>query len=78
MKREIIWEKEGTQIKREIEVCVDCGGDMFYVGSAGCSHNDEYTYFIQCKQCKKVNIGDTYFRTNDYEDLSQYGWKKLP
>ncbi len=31
-----------------------CGGEIREVGNAGCTHDDDRTYFFQCKICKDV------------------------
>ena len=66
------WKNEKHTITIKAFVC-PCGGNIVDIGSAGCSHNDDYTYFGQCIKCKNVFSKDNgSFRGDDMELL---GWK---
>ncbi len=73
------WKNRKSVVTIDTPFCDECEGEMKYVGSAGCSHNDEFTYFIQCESCKKVET--TYSIPDSMRDihknLGSYGWKKV-
>lgn len=62
--------------KQEISVkqfMCTCGGIMNYIDCAGCPHDDNWTYFYQCADCKI--LGTSPFQRNQGEDLRKYGWE---
>lgn len=51
---------------------------MTLVGSAGCSHASEYTYFYQCKGCKDVDSSERPMESSPgVEAMLEGGWKPL-
>ena len=67
------WKKGKQEIIVNAFIC-DCGGNIVDVGSAGCSHCDEYTYFGQCIKCKNLfNKHHSFMK----DDLEKYGWKLI-
>jgi hypothetical protein len=69
----IKWKKGKVIVGIHAAIC-ECGSVMSSIGSAGCSHNNEYTYFFQCPMCKIVDTTETYIKS---EDMEKYGWKKV-
>lgn len=70
----VSWEKEGTIIDKRCYLCPDCKEILNRIGSAGCNHDESYTYFYQCGKCKLVL---TSYEDLSSEDFKQYGWKLL-
>lgn len=72
------WEKQGTVVRVGTPVC-DCGSFMRLVGSAGCPHDSEYTYFLQCPTCKTLETTDHLpqcFSTT-HQGMEEAGWKPV-
>lgn len=69
------WVKDKTEIDQTIYIC-DCGGEMKSVGSAGCAHDDNWTYFFQCVKCKNVESSGT-DKSRYGGELEQYGWTRI-
>lgn len=78
MKKPIIgkvkWKKDKTIVSLNCYLCPECGEVLSDIGSAGCSHDECWTYFYQCGKCKLVLSSELSLTT---EDMTQYGWKKL-
>lgn len=70
------WKKDKTVININVFLC-ECDGLMRLIGAAGCSHNSEYTYFYQCRTCKKVeaSIFERPSSMYDPESMKAAGWK---
>jgi len=65
------WTKGKNKIELSTWTC-ECGGNIVDVGSAGCSHDDDWTYFGQCVGCMRVYSHHSVFQRDDMEGL---GWK---
>lgn len=74
-KREETYTRGGQDIKNSVLTCEDDGADMRYVGSAGCPHDDNYTYFYQCTKCMKMETVDSKPWGYDKEEFEKAGWK---
>lgn len=78
MKKPIVgqvkWKKGKTIVPINCYLCPDCGEVLNNIGSAGCFHDEQWTYFYQCEKCKLVLLNNTSLGT---EDMSQYGWTKV-
>jgi hypothetical protein len=69
--------KNGKNVMDVDSFGCECGGIMRLVGSAGCPHDENYTYFYQCEKCLKCQ-SDSYLLPRDtYRDLELYGWKQI-
>lgn len=64
------WEKDGKTVEVYGFIC-ECGGIPLNIGSAGCSHNQEFTYFYQCPNCKSVYLSDAHLNN---EDMVKFGY----
>lgn len=70
----IKWKKGKTVMSVNCYLCPDCEEVLNGIGSAGCPHDDNWTYFVQCGSCKLVLTSDFNLRS---EDMTQYGWKRV-
>lgn len=70
IKTERKYKKEKSVITLTLFLC-PCSGVVEDVGSAGCSHDDTWTYFGQCRLCKSVFSQDYSF---EKDDPTKYGW----
>ena len=77
MKEEIrVWKKDNNTIRQTLFLC-DCGGELRNIGQAGCSHNDEWSNFFQCKSCKDMHISESYQEENPLTSvLIAHEWKE--
>ena len=71
--------KKGKNILKISTPFCECGSAMRFVGGAGCEHDMQYTYFIQCCKCMKVESTSMLPMAflGNYEDIEGYGWKKV-
>lgn len=79
MKETIVkYQKEKVVIPINIFVCA-CGQEMTCIGSAGCSHADEYTYTYQCPFCKTIGMSEKSIRGYGHsdEEFIKAGWKRV-
>lgn len=77
MNRKIIyWKKEGTTVGQHVYAC-DCGETMRLIGSAGCDHDDDHTYFYQCRKCKDVQSASEHLPYHSDLSFLEAGWKKV-
>ncbi len=79
MKAKVItWVKDGIEIKQIVPEC-SCGGRAKLIGSAGCSHSEEYTYTYQCLDCKTIVMLDGVYGHNseNTEEFIKGGWKEI-
>lgn len=64
--------KSVVSVKRY--ACENDEAVMEEIGSAGCAHDGDFTYFFQCPVCKTISTSYSGYRDKDLED---YGWKKV-
>jgi hypothetical protein len=77
MEEEIVkWKKDKTIVEHKDSVVCDCGGVMNNLGST-CSLDDGSfgSYLYQCVDCKTIEMS---WEDHRSEDMTKYGWKKLP
>jgi len=69
------YRKDDSTIGFKFLLCPSCHGDVRFIASAGCNHDDNYTHFGQCFDCKNVyEMG--YRPTYTHQELEEAGWKK--
>ncbi len=73
IRKYLLWKKKDVELKTEMFVC-ECEGFMRLIGSAGCSHDESYTYFYQCDKCMKCQSSDEPPR-NHKEEMEKAQWK---
>lgn len=76
--KQISLEKEESKINIQVFVC-DCDTEMRKVGSAGCSHDSEYTFTYQCPSCKTIEMSEVIYPPygNDRELFIKAGWVEV-
>lgn len=72
----IIWAKKGYKITQLALKCL-CGEIANLIGSAGCNHDNNYTYTYQCPNCKTIKMCDRIIERQDDKSFIEAGWKKL-
>lgn len=73
-KEETWWSDEGDRITRRYSTC-SCGGELTFVGSAGCDHGC-WASFVQCRECKNLfDIGMNKLESVSVAQLERAGFK---
>lgn len=79
MKEGIVkYKKEDSLISVVVWFC-ECGQEMLDVGSAGCSHANEYTYIFQCPLCKTIGMSEKVTRGygQGEKQFKEAGWVRF-